>query len=256
MPRAIVKHTLASIVEDLTGRIANGDAAVGSLLPTELELCEQYGVARYTVRRALAHLQELGLISRRKNVGSRVLASRPTTGFTQSLASVEDLTQFGARHVRVVREIAHVVLDAKQAALLECPVGTPCLRISSLRMDGGKARPIGWTDVYIDPAYEDVGKLARQQPEVLVSTLIESRHGRRIARIRQDIRASAIPQRLAAELGAAEGSPALQIVRRYFDLAGRLFEITVTMHPAERFTFSMDLNRSREAGTMAAGNGT
>ena len=91
----------AEIAKDLAEQIACGKVPVGDLLPTEFELCERYGASRYTVRMALGQLQEQGLISRRKNVGTRVEASRPTAGFMQSLASVEDLAQFGATHVRI-----------------------------------------------------------------------------------------------------------------------------------------------------------
>ena len=99
----------------------------------------------------------------------------------QSLASVEDLAQFVATHVRVVRD---VLVDLQKAQFLGCAGGSRWLRISSLRMDGGKkSRPIGWTDVYIDPAYADVGPMVRQAPQTLISELTESRYGRRITRI-------------------------------------------------------------------------
>jgi len=149
--------------------------------------------------------------------------------------------------VRVVREVGEVVVDLQQAQVLGCPGGSRWLRISSLRMDGGKkSRPIGWTDVYIDPAYADIGPMVREAPQTLISELIESRYGRRITRIRQDLRASTVPASLSEELKVDAGSPALMIVRRYFDAADEVFEITVTIHPAERFTFSMELHRSRE----------
>ncbi len=237
----------AEIAKDLAEQIASGKVPVGDLLPTEFELCERYGASRYTVRVPLGQLQEQGLISRRKNVGTRVEASRPTAGFMQSLASVEDLAQFGATHVRVVRDVGEVVVDLQQAQLLGCPGGSRWQRISSLRMDGAKkSRPIGWTDVYIDPAYADVGPMVRKAPQTLISELIESRYGRRITRIRQDLRASTVPAHLAEELKVDAGTPALMIVRRYFDAADDVFEITMTIHPAERFTFSMELHRSRE----------
>src|SRR6187401_539880 len=86
---AMAKAQHAQIARDLAEQIASGRAPVGSLLPTEFELCERYEATRYTVRMALAQLQEQGLISRRKNVGSRVEAARPTRSFMQSLASVE-----------------------------------------------------------------------------------------------------------------------------------------------------------------------
>lgn len=44
----------------------------GDLLPPERDLATQYGVARATVKQALARLEQLGLIETRHGVGSRV----------------------------------------------------------------------------------------------------------------------------------------------------------------------------------------
>jgi DNA-binding GntR family transcriptional regulator len=240
-----VRHT--DLAQEIAQGIAGGRYPVGSLLPTEFELCEQYAATRYTVRMALAELQEQGLISRKKNVGTRVEALRPTTGFVQALTSVEDLAQFGATHMRVVRSVDEVVADLALAKELGCPGGTRWLRISSLRMDGDKRkRPVGWTDVYVDASYTDIADAVREAPDTLISSLIETRHGRRIARIRQDIDAMAVPKVLAEELKVDAGSPALKVVRHYLDAADEPFEISVSVHPAGRFTVSMDLSRSRE----------
>lgn len=243
----MTKATHADLTRDLEGGIASGKFPVGSLLPTEFELCDRYGASRYTVRMALQELQDLGLISRRKNVGTRVEAMRPPAGFTQSIATVDELAQFGATHVRVVHDVKTIVIDLALAKETGCVAGSRWLRISSLRMDGGKKqRPICWTDVYIDPAYKDIPKLVRESPQTLISALIETRHGRRIARIRQDVRAVSLPSSLAEALKAHADSPALQIVRRYLDASNEAFEISVTTHPADRFTFSMQMDRTRE----------
>jgi DNA-binding GntR family transcriptional regulator len=235
------------LARDLAEGIASGRFPVGSLLPTEFELCEQYGASRYKVRLALQELQDLGLISRRKNIGTRVEAARPPAGFTQSIATVEDLGQFGVEHVRIVRHVDEIVADLALAKDMGCAGGTRWLRISSLRMNGGRrGKPIGWTDVYVDPTYAEVGAMVRESPETLISTLIERRFGRRIARIRQQVHAVSLTPALAEELKAEPGSPALKIVRRYLDASDEAFEISVSVHPAERFTFSMELSRSRE----------
>jgi GntR family transcriptional regulator len=240
---ATAKH--ADLTRDLAEGIANGKFPVGTLLPTEFKLCDRYGASRYKVRMALQELQELGLISRRKNVGTRVEATSPAAGFTQSIATVDELAQFGATHVRVVHSVDEIVADLALAKEMGCAGGSRWLRISSLRMDGGKKRrPICWTDVYLDPSYADIADLVRESPETLISSLIESRYGRRIARIRQDVRAVSLPPSLAEPLKAEAGSPALQLVRRYLDASNDAFEISVTTHPADRFTFSMQLDRS------------
>ena len=41
------------LARDLSEGISSGRYAVGTLLPTEFELCEQYGLSRYAVRKAL-----------------------------------------------------------------------------------------------------------------------------------------------------------------------------------------------------------
>ncbi|MBV8293912.1 MAG: GntR family transcriptional regulator, partial [Mycobacterium sp.] len=56
----------------LHDEIARGALASGAALPTEQALCDQFGVSRITVRRALADLAEQGYIERRQGVGSFV----------------------------------------------------------------------------------------------------------------------------------------------------------------------------------------
>jgi GntR family transcriptional regulator len=204
----------AQVARDLAEGIESGRFPVGSLLPTEFELCDHYGASRHTIRTAIRELQELGLVSRRKKVGTRVEAASPSRGYRQSLASVEDLVQFGAAHTRVVREIVDVVADRALAKQLGCPPGTRWLRISSLRMNGEPgAAPIGWTDVYVDAAYSDLRDVVRESPDALISNLIETRYGRRVAEIRQDVQAVLVPAKLAAELQVDAGTPALKMVR-------------------------------------------
>jgi len=237
----------AQVARDLAEGIESGRFPVGSLLPTEFELCDHYGASRHTIRTAIRELQELGLVSRRKKVGTRVEAASPSRGYRQSLASVEDLVQFGAAHTRVVREIVDIVADRALAKQLGCAPGTRWLRISSLRMNGEPgAAPIGWTDVYVDAAYSDLRDVVRESPDALISNLIETRYGRRVAEIRQDVQAVLVPAKLASELQVDAGTPALKIVRHYVDPAGQAFEISVTIHPANRFTFSIRLTRDRD----------
>jgi GntR family transcriptional regulator len=242
---APLKANFANIARHLTDAITSGHFSVGALLPTELELCKHYGTSRHTVRAALTELQQLGLVSRRKNVGTRVVSAKPRAGFRPSLASVDDLVQFGEEHLRLVQSIAPDTVTGDTAKELGCAEGTPWLRISSLRMVGEEdAMPIGWTDVYIDPAYAEIGELVRASPDALISSLIAERYDRHIAEIQQDIRAFAVTDRAMADrLQVEVGASALKILRRYFDAQGEVFEISVSVHPADRFSVSMRLRR-------------
>ncbi|MDL9997437.1 GntR family transcriptional regulator [Variovorax sp. J22P240] len=239
------KANFSNIARHLTEGITSGHFAVGTLLPTELELCKHYGTSRHTVRAALAELQDLGLVSRRKNVGTRVVSAKPRPRFRPSLASVDDLVQFGAEHQRVVQEIEQTTVTGELARELGCADGAPWLRISSLRMVGDEdALPIGWTDVYIDPGYADIAEVVKASPDSLISSLIEDRYDRHIAEIHQDVRAFTITDgAMAGKLQVKMGTTALKIVRRYFDAEGDVFEISVSVHPADRFSVSMQLRR-------------
>ncbi|MGU7774344.1 GntR family transcriptional regulator [Burkholderia sp. MR1-5-21] len=235
----------AEIARELTEGIAAGRFPVGSYLPTELELRDRYNTSRHTIRAALHELQQLGLVSRRKNAGTRVESTHPTNDFRPSLASVDDLVQFGTDHLRVVQAVEAVAVTAKLGKLLDCDAGTQWLRISSLRVARDRTHePVGWTDVYIDPAYAEVAETARNEPDTLISALIEARYGRCVAEIQQNVQAVNLSAEMAERLQAEAGTAALEIVRRYIDSTGTAFEVSVSVHPAERFSVSMRLKRS------------
>ena len=57
-----LEHLWAQVAADIRGDIESGQLRPGAKLPNELELAEMYGVARLTVRRAIADLVEAGYL--------------------------------------------------------------------------------------------------------------------------------------------------------------------------------------------------
>lgn len=234
----------ADIARDLRGAIAAGSLPVGTVLPTELELCSQYGVSRHTVRIAIADLAEGGLVTRRKRLGTVVQAAQPARSYRQTVASVDDLVQYGADHVRSVRKAGFITVSPALANDLGCQAGTRWFCVSSLRYDRVTGDvPLGLTDVYVDPAHAEVGDLARRSPDRLISSFVAERTGQHIARIKQDVTAVLIDRRLSSLLVVDVGSPALRIVRHYLDDDGVLIVGSVSIHPASRFQVSSSLER-------------
>ncbi|HEY0395438.1 MAG TPA: FadR/GntR family transcriptional regulator [Candidatus Elarobacter sp.] len=70
VPRRLHAH----VVEALVPRIASGELAPGSLLPTEPAMSARFGVSRSVVREALRVLATKGLIDVRHGSGTRVTA--------------------------------------------------------------------------------------------------------------------------------------------------------------------------------------
>jgi DNA-binding GntR family transcriptional regulator len=77
-PRQTAWGAYAQIAEALRQRIAGGDLAPGSQLPSEAALCEEFAVVRNTVRRALAALEDDGLIETLPGKGRVVRGASPT----------------------------------------------------------------------------------------------------------------------------------------------------------------------------------
>ncbi len=234
------------VARELVQNIASGKYSPGSLLPSELELCGQYQVSRHTIREALRELTALELVSRRKGIGTLVVPKGDDSGNSQSLASLEDLLTLAKTNMRVVKKIDEIVADYELAQTIGCRPGSRWLHIASIREDNKqKDAPICWTDSYASPDYAKVRQLVRSDPFSLISDLIEKYYGIKSEEVRQTITAIGVPPKMAKALGVEPGSPAMRIVRRYIDVSGNIFETTVSVHPAERYTCSIVLKRQK-----------
>ncbi|MBB6350913.1 DNA-binding GntR family transcriptional regulator [Nonomuraea muscovyensis] len=69
--------TYVRIAEDIRSRIRQGDPPAGALLPSEAVLARTYGVARGTVRQAVAELERVGLVASEAGRGRRVVGEGP-----------------------------------------------------------------------------------------------------------------------------------------------------------------------------------
>jgi len=248
----------AMVAKLLAQRIADGEYPVGTVMPNEVDLAERIGVSRSTVRAALGDLQRAGMISRRRNVGTRVESRHPLRGpgsYNQTLATIEDVAQYGAQTDRQVQEIASEVTDEALAALLDCPQGQTWLRVSSLRSSPNTSSPpLCWTDVYVAPMFAPIVRERIAGYPGLISTLIEDFAGHRTAEIRQRITAIGVPKRLGAALRVKPGAHALEITRSYLDAKDRVFIVSRSIHPAERFSYESRLRRqSASNGVYATG---
>jgi DNA-binding GntR family transcriptional regulator len=239
-----MKPLYMELADQLTQEIANGAFAVGESLPSEMDLAKLYGVSRATVRSALQRVQELGLISRRKRAGIRVEAAKPRAAFRQSLSSIEDLVQFAVTTERHVRSIGEISARPALAAQIGIAPGSRRLRVEMLRTDPARpSTPICWTEVYLDPAIGTSIRRKLKKNTGLICELVEQCCGRAVQQVRQEIRAVGVPARIAGALVSEPNSHALEIVRHYIDQRGLVFETTVSVFPADRFTYSLRLTR-------------
>ena len=233
-----------ALAEALRSRIADGEPDVGELLPTEHALCETYSVSRHTVREALRLLAEAGLIARRRGAGTVVVARETSQRFTQHLGGVDELMQY-ARDAKLTPLAQDVgPLDPAVARAMGVNVSGEFLHVHGLRGRAGEPA-IALTDVYIR------SDLAPQVQALVdlngaVTEWIARERGVPTARIEQSIAAGGLTEREAKALKAEAGESALRTRRRYYDKGGRIIALSDTVHPAERFTYEMVLQREAQ----------
>ncbi|WP_161854750.1 GntR family transcriptional regulator [Bradyrhizobium sp. CCBAU 051011] len=241
------------IARDLLEAIHRGQYPIGGLIPTELELAARYDVSRQTVRAAMRRLTELGAVSRRKGSGTRVeTRERPQESFQQTLGSLSDLVELAAATDRDIRRIETVVMDRQAARRFGCQPGSRWLRIPYVRASTKpKSSPLAWVNVYVEESYADAVSDIRKDRR-LVCDMIADSYGVIASEVHQTVAATVIPTEYAKALGAEAGSPALEVIRRYLDSHGRLFEISESIHPAGRYVVTSVLKR---VGNQATADG-
>jgi DNA-binding GntR family transcriptional regulator len=108
-----------AVAERLSQAITQGDYGIGSLLPTESELCEKFGVSRHTVREALRKLRDLGLVTRHQGVGTRVENAEISGRYVASLNTIQDMW----RHVEKTQpKVVYKAVERKGQALFSAAV--------------------------------------------------------------------------------------------------------------------------------------
>lgn len=234
------------IAQSLREDIGNGRYPVGSKLPTEEQLVESFGASRHAVREALRLLTEDGLISRRPRAGSLVIGQSPRVHFTQRVASMQEVLNYPPTTERRPVSTGYVSADHELASLLRCAVGTSWFRLETMRYASGSPFPLCLTHVYVRPEFAGITRHKRHA-SIPFADQIADLYDVHADSTDFEISATLVPPAYARVLEVRAGSAALTTIRRYADSDGSVFEVSVAVHPAERYTFNFHLQRERSA---------
>lgn len=230
------------LADHLIGRIDSGELQPGSLLPSELELCDQFNVSRITVRGALQQLEAKGLVSRRAGIGTRVEKPRQQPAFTHLGQNVDEVLLFTKGiPVRVLRREELTVSQAL-ADQLGLPRGQRFVCFEVKRQKRGK-RPVVYSHHYV-PALLAPSAPVLEGVQVSIAQFLAERHGEPIHVIRQQIAAVTLHKTAAQHLEVKPGAPALKSTRWYMGKDERLLLASVSLFPGDQYTFESTLHRS------------
>jgi DNA-binding GntR family transcriptional regulator len=223
----------------LAQRIYEGDWSVGSHLPSEAVLCKSFAASRHTLRHALQTLERDGMVLRRQGAPTQVISRRKVRRFSQSFNSPVDILSYPRNTYRQNTIEEFIELDKSLSEMIGGAVGSSWYHIGGIRKQRDTEEVINWTDIYILPQFASVTS-EPEHSQVMVFEQIEKKYGTRIDRAEVDVSATGVSTDIAQKLGLKVHDPCLAIVRRYFDNQDKLFEVTFTYHPHNKYTYMME----------------
>lgn len=217
----------------------------GDLLPSESDLCQQYGVSRTVVRQALDEMAHEGLIYKVKGKGAFVTGRKLETSHVQTVAGFH--ASMAARGHRVTsRVIRQEVTPATPhiASLLETLVGDPVVHVERVRSVDDVAISIvrAWLPAVLCPDLETVDLRG-----VSMYAVIRERYGLEPARGSRTIEAIEISDADAHLLGVRRGSAALRLESLARTSDGVPLEYFISVYRGDRSKLDIELVERRPA---------
>ncbi len=241
------RHSL--IARALLEQVASGRYRVGELLPTEGEVCRQFGVSRTTIRKAMRWLRDRGMVAARPGVGTTMLAMQPSARYVHAIESTSDVFFQYARNScnPGVLSVEEHEVDDEDTELLRCAPGQRWLRIELTRTFHGDKTPILYSRVHVPHAYAGIAPLepTRSAP---IYTLLESEYAEQVSGVEQEFKAVRIEARTARSLHLRRDGPDLCAVRHYFGSGDRLLLGTESFYRTDRDSYRIHLSFNPQLG--------
>ncbi|SCL29383.1 transcriptional regulator, GntR family [Micromonospora rhizosphaerae] len=221
------------VAEQFAAAIQRGELAPGDRLDSELQLADRLGLSRPTVRQAIQHLVDKGLIVRRRGVGTQVVRSEVRRAV--ELTSLhDDLVRAGQQPSTSVLELAAVACPATAAQALGVPAGAEVQHLRRLRFADGEPLAVMENWLPLDPVRLTLDALQSRGLYALLRAA-----GLRIRTAHQRIGARAATAAEAQMLGERRGAPLLTMTRTAYDDQGRHVEHGAHIYRAARYALEV-----------------
>lgn len=222
------------VAQALMHDIEQGKYPIGSMIPTELEICERFGISRFTAREAVRRLTQAGLVQRRAGIGTTVKARTVNVRYTASISDPSELVAFTKQTRMDLLGEDRVKIAGDWLKLLPEAGGQVWPRFIARRFMPEVEQPIAYAEILVAPEFESIRDRIHK-PGEMVYRLIEEVQGGRVQGLRQEISCLAIGKRVAELLGVRAGSPGLQILRYYLGKDDTILSVAVNTYPQDRF---------------------
>jgi GntR family transcriptional regulator len=236
------------VYRQISQEIESGAMAPGDRLPSERWLCDELGVSRATVRRAIEELVRDGLVEARGRgsfVTGEALAEPPNT--LMSLSELGRSRGLQATSRVLTQEVRAATLDEAEA--FSIAPGAELVVLERLRMLDGL--PISLDHNRVPLRLLPTALHVDFATASLYAELDAAGH--HLTRADYEVEARAVAQDEAELLGLAPGAPVLQTITVAIKEDGQVVDLGRTIYRADRYRFRATLMRrpQRERGERA-----
>jgi len=224
------------VAQHLESAIERGDIRVGERLENEVALAERWGLSRPTMRQAIRHLVDKGLLVRQRGVGTQVVRRRVQRQ-VQLTSLYEDLQSSGQQPSTTVLTLARVPADELVAERLGLPAATEVVHLERLRRARGVPLAIlrNWLPV------EVAGTISAAELEKNGLYASLRARGSTVHSAQQRIGARAASAEEARLLDVRRGAPLLTMERIASDDRARPIEWGSHVYDARAYSFTTTL---------------
>lgn len=228
------------IADYLLVMLERGDLKSDERIPPEEELKDAFGVSRTTVRRALEHLWQKGLLLRKQGKGT--YWTGPALEMKKEKLSGINRQIFNINHQTRVKVLAKRTEKAGPAiaGFLRIPAESPVVVFERLRYIAGE--PMSFTVNYLSP--ECGGRIEKKHLEerTMLETL-EHVLDMELGTIEHEVEITRADAGISAHLKIPALDPVLTIRTSVFDTGGSPVEVVWTYFVESKYKFKVILER-------------
>ncbi|MGM0125140.1 GntR family transcriptional regulator [Enterococcus sp. AZ194] len=229
------KQPLYDQLVDLLREKIETEFGPNTMLPSERELVEQYGVSRTTVRLALQELEKMGYIYRRHGKGTFVSdLSKKTTNLSGTYSFTEQMKSLGKIPETKILAFEKIEANKFLAEQLNVSLGEALYKLKRLR--SADNQPMMLERSYL-PVKMFLGMDVQQLESKPLYTLFEENYEQTIRVADEEFYASLVTGKDAEILHLMESSPVLHLVRKTYNTKNELIEFTRSVARADQFRY-------------------
>lgn len=223
------------VAQRLEQLIESGEMPPGCRLDNEIALAEQLGLSRPTMRHAIQHLVDKGLLVRKRGVGTQVVHA-PVRRQVELSSLFDDLHRAHRQPRTEILAFGVQPVPEDVAAAMRLPAGTEVIAFERLRFAENEPLALMHNYVPVGVAQLTADALTRHG---LYQLLRDAGVQPRIAE--QTICARKAAASEARLLHETRGAPLLTMQRTAYDHANRVVEYGSHVYRASRYTFEFTL---------------